>query len=100
MLRDADPTKFAGIYVVCGFTQTCAMVWIIWLLSLNPDITYLFSFPIHSFSSVVNAPVRSRDLYGKVTGFYFLPKELKKVTSLGHVTPQMPVPFLHISLTG
>ena len=21
MLRDADPTKFAGIYVVCGFTD-------------------------------------------------------------------------------
>ena len=99
MLRDADPTKFAGIYVVCGFTD------------MRYDMDHLAAIIESRYHPSLFVPNTLFLFCGKRTskikglvwegdGFLLLTKRVEEGHSLDHVLPQMPVPFLRISLNG
>ena len=99
MLRDANPSDFAGIYIVCGRTDMR-----LGMDSLAAIIENRYHLPLLSLThfsfSVADVPIRSRDSCGKVTVIFSLQSVWKMGTSPGHAILPKPDALMPGSLIG
>ena len=99
MLKDADHSYFAGVYIVCGYTDLHFGI-----DSLAAIIERRFHMnlfvPTPCFFSVAGLPPKSRDCSGKVMVFFSFTSAWNLVISHGHVFPTISGLYPQSSSTG
>ena len=100
MLRDANPSDFAGIYIVCGRTDMrLGMDSLAAIIENRYYLPLFLSLTLFS-SSVAGVPIRPRDSSGKETVIFSLQSVWKMGTSPGLAILPKPDALMPGSLIG
>lgn len=91
MLKDADPKYFAGIYIVCGYTDLRYGIDSLAAIIERKCHANMF-VPNTLFLFVADLPRRSKDYFGKVMAFCFYTSVWKAAISHGPAVPMNFVP--------
>lgn len=99
MLKDADHSYFAGVYIVCGYTDLRFGIDSLAAIIERRFHINLFVPNTCSFS-VASLPPRSRVCSGKVMVFFSFTSAWNLVISHGHVLPTISGLYLRSSSNG
>ena len=100
MLKDADHSYFAGVYIVCGYTDLrFGIDSLAAIIERRFHMNLFVPNTLCSFSAAGLLP-RSRDCSGKVMVFFSFTSAWNLVISHGHVLPTISGLYPRSSSTG